>query len=106
MRLDPGKAKSEPQKPNNKETSTFATAINGKDEKTSNVKSEGSPETFPQSTTTTPNLKDDEVKNSKLKDKVKNDKLKNSTGIEFREERLSPVAETPATVFYVRNKSS
>ena len=106
MRLDPGKAKSEPQKPKNKDTSTFSTAINGKDEKTSNAKSEGSPKTFPQSTTTTQELKNDEVKNSMFKDKVKNDKLKNSTAIEFREERLSPVAETPVTAYYVRKKSS
>ena len=106
MRLHPGQAKSGLQKPQNKETSTFTTATNDKDEKTSNAKSEGSPKTFPQSTTTTPKLKEDEVKNSKLKDEVKNPKLKdgevkNSTGDEFREEHLPPVAETPVTVYYV-----
>ena len=130
MRLDPGQAKKGQQEPQNKETSTFTTATNGKDEKTRNAKSEGTPtlantpKTFPQSTPNTPKLKedgvknDDEVKNSKLKeDEVKNSKLKkyevknsnleedlevkNSTDGEFLEEHLSHVAETPVTVYYV-----
>ena len=112
MRLHPGQAKSGRQKSQNKETSTFTTATNDKDEKTSNAKSEGIPKTFPQSTTTTPKLKEDEVKNSKLKEdevkssKLKNNKVKNSTGDEFGEEHLPPVAETPVTVYYVSKLSS
>ena len=97
VRLHPGQANSGLEESQNKETSTFTTATNDKDEKTSNAKSEGIPKTFPQSTTTTPKLKEDEVKSSKLK----NNKVKNSTGDEFGEEHLPPVAETPVTVYCV-----
>ena len=117
MRLDPGqpksgqqepqnKAKSGPQKkpqnkpksvpqkkPQNRETSTFPTATNNRDEKTSHAKSEGplhlanTPQTFLQSTTTTPKFKEE---------------VKNSISSRFPEEHLSAVAETPVTVYYVR----
>jgi len=79
------KAKSGQQKkPQNKETSIFATATNDNDEKISRAKSEG-PKTSPQSTTTTPKLEGE---------------VQNSTSSRFPEEHISAVAETPVTVYY------
>ena len=105
MRLDPGqpklgqqepqnKPKSGPQKkPQNRETSNLPKATNYRDENPSHAKSGGpltltkTPETFSQSTTTTPNFKAE---------------VQNSTSSRFPEEHLSAVAETPVTVYYVR----